>query len=80
MSADNQEPVAWLCEPDKNGMYGLPLTEGTCAKCFPVYRHPPQRKPLTDEQRKAISKGWQGRNWTVGDIIDAIEAAHGIKE
>ena len=40
----------------------------------------PQRKPLTDEQREEIAKGWQGRNWTVGDIIDAIEATHGIKE
>ncbi len=39
---------------------------------------PAQRKPLTDEQRKEIAKGWRGRNWTVGDIIDAIEAAHGI--
>lgn len=41
---------------------------------------PPQRKPLTDEQREEIAKGWRGRNWTVGDIIDATEAAHGIKE
>ena len=39
-----------------------------------------QRKPLTDEQRERIAKGWRGRNWTVGDIIDATEAAHGIKE
>ena len=37
-------------------------------------------KPLTDAQREEIAKGWRGRNWTVGDIIDAIEAAHGIKE
>ena len=44
------------------------------------YITPPQRKPLTDEQREEIAKGWRGRNWTVGDIIDAIEAAHGIKE
>jgi hypothetical protein len=36
--------------------------------------------PLTDEQREEIAKGWRGRNWTVGDIIDAIEAAHGITE
>ena len=36
-------------------------------------------KPLTDAQREEIAKGWRGRNWTVGDIIDAIEAAHGIK-
>lgn len=39
-----------------------------------------QRKPLTDAQREEIAKGWRGRNWAVGDIIDAIEAAHGIKE
>ena len=39
----------------------------------------PQRKPLTDEKREEIAKGWRGRNWTVGDIIDAVEAAHGIK-
>jgi len=38
------------------------------------------RRPLTDEQREEILKGWQGRNWTVGNIIDAIEAAHGITE
>ena len=36
------------------------------------------RKPLTDEQREQIANAWRGRNWTVGDIIDAIEAAHGI--
>ncbi len=40
---------------------------------------PPASKPLTDEQREEIAKGWRSRNWTVGDIINAIEAAHGIK-
>ena len=46
-----QEPVAYLCEPDENGLYGLPLTEKTCTKCFPVYRHP-QRTwvGLTDDE------------------------------
>jgi hypothetical protein len=34
--------------------------------------------PLTDEQRTAIVKRWKGGNWTCGDIIDAVEAAHGI--
>ena len=34
--------------------------------------------PLTDSQREEIAKGWRSRNWTVGDIIDATEAAHGI--
>ena len=37
-----------------------------------------KREPLTDEQREEIAKGWRGRNWTVGDIIDAIEKANGI--
>ena len=67
------EPVAWY---DKDGV----ITANPIEFSQPLYTTPPQRKPLTDEQRKAISKGWQGRNWTVGDIIDAIEAAHGIKE
>ena len=50
-----------------------------CEEAF-AYTTPPQRKPLTDEQREEIAKGWRGRNWTVGDIIDATEAAHNIKE
>jgi hypothetical protein len=37
-------------------------------------------KPLTEEQREKIAQGWRKRNWTLGDIIDAVEAAHGIKE
>jgi hypothetical protein len=36
------------------------------------------REALTDEQRQAIAQSWRGRSWTVGDIIDAIERAHGI--
>ena len=38
-------------------------------------------KPLTDEQREGITAMWSRghRNYTVGDIIDAVEAAHGIK-
>jgi hypothetical protein len=37
-----------------------------------------QAVPLTPEQREEIAKGWRGRNWTVGDVIDAVEAAHSI--
>jgi hypothetical protein len=44
----------------------------------PLYTAP---KPLTEEQREEIAKGLvRVRDWTVGDIIDATEAAHGIKE
>ena len=80
MAQPEQEPVAWVVYSSaENDIVwadkGKRLKQNT-----PLYTAPPQRKPLTDEQRKAILKGWQGRNWTVGDIIDAIEAAHGIKE
>lgn len=46
-----QEPVAWLCTPDENGLFGLPLADKGCKDCFPVYRHPPQRTwvDLSDE-------------------------------
>jgi hypothetical protein len=40
---------------------------------------PPQRKPLTDEQRKAIVKKWCAGDGVVSEMIDLIEAAHGIK-
>ena len=39
---------------------------------------PPAPVPLTADQREEIAKGWRGRNWSVGDIIDATEAAHNI--
>jgi len=51
-----QEPVAWLCTPDENGLFGLPLSDKGCKDCFPVYRHPPQRTwvGLTDEELNQI--------------------------
>jgi hypothetical protein len=33
-----QEPVAWLCKPDENGLFGLPTPDKSCKDCFPVYR------------------------------------------
>lgn len=40
-----------------------------------------ERVPLTDEQRKQITAMWsrENRNYTVADVIDAVEAAHGIR-
>jgi hypothetical protein len=44
-----------------------------------IYTTPPAAPvPLTADQREEIAKGWRGRIWTVGDIIDATEAAHKI--
>ena len=33
-----QEPVAWLCKLDENGLFGLPTSDKGCKDCFPVYR------------------------------------------
>ena len=38
-----QEPVAYLCSPDENGLFGLPTTHKACKDCFPVYRQLLQR-------------------------------------
>ena len=82
-----QEPVAVV-----SGYYGgqcviLPIDP---ARIFnsntALYTSPPaQRKPLTDEQFKAICNrlsrqgGWDGDGWDLA-LKEAIEAAHGIKE
>jgi hypothetical protein len=46
-----QKPVAYLCGPDKNGLFGLPTADKACKDCFPVYRQSPQRLwvGLTDD-------------------------------
>ena len=38
-----QEPVAHLCGPDENGLFGLPTEDKACKACFPVYRQSLQR-------------------------------------
>jgi hypothetical protein len=51
LAQPEQEPVAWLCTPNEDGLFGLPLSDKGCKDCFPVYRHPPQRTwvDLSDE-------------------------------
>lgn len=46
---------------------------------------PPQRKPLTDKQRRTIVAKLSEADYADGDewdsaLIDEVEAAHGIKE
>ena len=72
-----QEPVACpYCK--SSATLGAVYYDQNCVGCVKRMTSSPQRKPLTDEQREEVAKGWRGRNWTVGDIIDATEAAHGI--
>jgi hypothetical protein len=80
------EPVAWMCADASLINKGYARFSHVCMGEWkiPVYTTPPQRKPLTNEQLKAI----------VSDTVDgvtvsesvlfrcvarAIEAAHGIK-
>ena len=46
-----QEPVAYLCGPDKNGLFGLPTADRACKDCFPVYAAPqPAQEPVANDR------------------------------
>ena len=82
LAQPEQEPDYWLG-------YGLQAhTEKPFEGATPIYTSPPQRKPLTDEQRKDLmNKAWN--KWLGGEDDNhlfawhfsfEVEAAHGIKE
>ena len=79
-----QEPVAWWIP--KAEQFCLPSSDGTrpFAKAWePLYTTPPQRNPLTHEQRfDLLTKFEPHKNkWEAPAIlIDMVEAAHNIKE
>ena len=78
-----QEPYGYVSTHTNGLMHFNKTFQGvytdTATEIVAVHTNPPAAPvPLTDEQREEIAKGWRGRNWTVGDIIDATEAAHGI--
>ena len=81
LAQPEKEPVAWrygaLLYHDKLDAMEFIRTSGDSYLLEPLYTHPPQRKPLTDEQIAdlyfdgfSISK--------LKDFARAIEAAHGI--
>ena len=92
--AQTQEPVAWVSEDVCEGQYidGRPRKiwwecEKGVGTAF--YTTPPQRKPLTDKDILADEtlRYYFGQNGGAGPVskqgrrvVDAIEAAHGIKE
>jgi hypothetical protein len=69
-----QEPVAWLCKADENGLFGLPTADKACKDCFPVYTAPQQRPwvGLTNDEVYKIAFALEGEHWR--KIADAIEA------
>ena len=82
-----QEPVAWMLKTGHGTGFTDKLTEELKALTWkgkpmwkPLYDAPPQRKPLSDEQRDAIARQAAENDWHDYEIIDAVEAAHGIKE
>ena len=78
-ASNSTEPVAWM---DRDGdIYPMPETEGWRPPHTLLYTHPPQRKPLTDEELVDIvgncasdSGGW----FRYHAFARAIERAHGI--
>jgi hypothetical protein len=70
------EPVAWIRQRDNT----LALSDGGVfgGDWTPLYAHPPQRKPLTDEALMALLPGAVRLPPGWKDFARAIEAAHGI--
>ena len=82
-SCDKQEPVAWVCHGalDK---HDIDFDEDV-VNAIPVgpllYASPPQRQPLTHEQRLDLLTAFEPSksSWNAESIlIDMVEAKHGI--
>jgi hypothetical protein len=74
-SEHSGEPVGFYDAENKDLRREIPMGEdGDWWQ--PVYTKPqPKREPLTDEQKLAIERRWNG---SVFQLIEEIEAAHGI--
>lgn len=71
-------PVAWI---DREGdLYKMPEIQGWAPPHTLLYTHPPQRKPLTDEELDALAIDKDGLPNSHFEFARAIERAHGIGE
>ena len=76
LAQPEQEPVAWIRKDAT-----LRFADGKMfAVGQPFYTHPPQRKPLTDEQVEKIIKANMSFQMNLAGIRQDFEAAYGIKE
>jgi hypothetical protein len=80
---NQQEPYCWTWDEFVSGgkwraEYGWKKPTKKVVNLQPLYTTPPQRKPLTDEQRDAIARQAAENDWHDYKVIDAVEAAHGI--
>ena len=79
LAEPEQEPVAW-----KDTTYGN-LHHQNFGGCIPLYTHPPQRKPLTDEEIELLAVKHAppidpafAQHDDFIEFARAIERAHGI--
>jgi hypothetical protein len=81
LAEPEQEPVAWQGVHDTTDLYWRKPMQGDVR---PLYTHPPQRKPLTDEEIELlaakhappIDPDFGDDDWI--EFARAIERAHGI--
>ena len=88
---NQQEPYCWTWDEFVSGgkwraEYGWKKPTKKVVNLQPLYTTPPQRKPLTDEEKDRLANAWFSKD---GDtdvanrkaiaLIEEVEAAHGIK-
>ena len=88
--AEPVEPVAWIESPHgairSNPNHKFTFPSQLLHWQIPLYTSPPQRKPLTEEKKRALADKFlscQPESYEVSgvfDLISAVERAHGIKE
>jgi hypothetical protein len=71
---ESQEPVAYLCEPDEDGLFDLPTPDKGCKDCFPVYRHPQRTWVGLAKEDRLCAKYMQDAPNGIEAVIDYIEA------
>ena len=87
LAQPEQEPVAWMYYEDER--VWLTMCNFEAQKCAthgitPLYEHPPQRQPLTDEEIHTVYATATNQTLRSGDeklalaFARAIESAHGI--
>ena len=80
--APEPEPVAWMVytlDGKSAFVTDNPKDFTQDHRALPLYTHPPQRKPLTDEEILEAWKPFEGNPFTTKyEFARAIERAHGI--
>ena len=80
LAQPEQEPVAWMNDSTPSGIFARHMEGAKNFGCtIPLYKTPPQRKPLSDEEIGAILEDVNAYGTRLYTFARAIEAAHGIK-